>query len=367
MLDEPKIFELRFWFDILTPKQIMFFKNFVQKLKIDGHQVLCTSREYREVTQLALLNNFKLDIVGKYGGKEKYEKLRASCDRIIKLSKIIKKFGPDIAVSFSSPDAARVSFGLGIKHYVFNDSPHAEKVARLTIPLIDHLFCPWIISKSAWRSYGINKEKITCYRALDPYVWLRTLENNMIDNREKIIQFLKIDPQKKTILVRPDENKASYIIEGNKNQTISIIDKIVEDLSDKSNIIILCRYSDQIQKLRERYLKRVLLLGKAVDGRTLLNISDLFVGGGGTMTAESVLLGKPTISIAPIDFTVDDYLIKKGLVKKTRDPQNVINFITKILKDPNYAKIINKKANDLRKTMEDPVDVFLKFIKTNQP
>ncbi len=367
MLDGPKIIELRIWFDILTPKQIMFFKNFVERLKIDGHQVLCTSRNYREATQLAFLNNFQLVVVGKYGGQEKYGKLKASCERIIKLAKIVKKFNPDIVVSFSSPDAARVSFGLGIKHYVFNDSPHAEKVARLTIPLIDHLFCPWIIPKSAWNSYGIKSEKITQYKALDPYTWIRSVEKENSVNQKRMLRFLKIDPQKKTVLIRPDENKASYVTDNKKNQTVLIIDKIVNEFSDNTNIIILCRYSDQIQKFKERYSKKVFLIGKAVDGRSLLHISDLFVGGGGTMTAESVLLGKPTVSIAPVDFKVEQYLIEKGLIKKILDPENLVHVINKILNDPSYAKMINKKAMTFRNGMEDPVEVFLKFIKTIHP
>jgi len=360
---------LRIWFDILTPKQIMFFKNFVERLKKDGHDVLCTSRRYREVTQLASLNNLQLVIVGRYGGEERYDKLKASCDRIIKLSKIIKKFNPDMVISFSSPDAARVSFGLGIKHYVFNDSPHAEKVARLTIPLIDHLFCPWVIPISAWNKYGIEMKKITMYQALDPYVWTKPFENKRNADKEKLLQCLKIkiDPKKKIVLIRPDENKASYIIDNKNNKTLSIIDKIVENLADEVNVIILCRYSDQIQKFKERYKDRVFLIGKAVDGRFLLEISDLFIGGGGTMTAEAVLLGVPTISVAPIDFTVEEYLIKKGLIKKIRNPDHIIDFVNRILQDLDYTKKFNKKSKTLRGNMEDPIEVFMKFVKKNQP
>ena len=107
------------------------------------------------------------------GESERYEKLQESANRIHQLAYEIRKFEPDIAITFSSPEGARVAFGLGIKHIGFNDSPHAEAVSKLTIPLMDHLFSPWVIPYSAWALFGISKKNITRYRALDPASWLK--------------------------------------------------------------------------------------------------------------------------------------------------------------------------------------------------
>jgi len=98
-----------------------------------NHHVICTSRNYREVTQLAKLRKLSLKFVGKHGGVEKFDKLLASANRISLLSKIIRNYCPEIAVSFCSPEASRVSYGLGIKHIAFSDSPHAEAVMRLSV------------------------------------------------------------------------------------------------------------------------------------------------------------------------------------------------------------------------------------------
>ena len=119
---------------------MMFFEPIINYLHSDGHIILCTSRKYREATELAKIIGIEFKEIGIHGGSEKYDKLLASTERIKQLLKIIKEFSPDLTISFSSPEAARISFGLGIKHYVFNDSPHAESVARLTIPLSDKLF-----------------------------------------------------------------------------------------------------------------------------------------------------------------------------------------------------------------------------------
>ena len=54
-----------------------------------------------------------------------------------------------------------------------------------------------------------------------------------------------------------------------------------------------------------------------VDGKSLLGLSALFIGAGGTMTAEAALQGVPTISIYPKSTIVEDYLIRNGLVVNT--------------------------------------------------
>ena len=115
---------MKIWIDILTPKQLLFSEPIIEKLG-QKHDILCTSREYNEVTKLAKIRHFDLIFVGKHGGGDKKSKLEASIKRIEKLSKKIKKFKPDVVVSFGSPEAARISFGLGIRHIMFCDSPHA--------------------------------------------------------------------------------------------------------------------------------------------------------------------------------------------------------------------------------------------------
>jgi len=99
---------LKIWFDVLTPKQLVFFEPMIKRMK-KSHTILCTSRDYNQVTQLAKIRNLKLIIVGKHGGLKIHSKLSASLHRAKLLSIRIKKFSPDITISFCSPEAARVS------------------------------------------------------------------------------------------------------------------------------------------------------------------------------------------------------------------------------------------------------------------
>ena len=135
-----------------------------------NHTVLCTSRDYQQVTQLAKIRGLKLIIIGKHGGSRRDDKLNASLHRAKSLSLRIKKFSPDITVSCCSPEAARVSYGLDIPHVCFSDSPHATAVMRLVIPLVQKLLIPWIITKKEFTKFGIDSKDIINYKAIDAAV-----------------------------------------------------------------------------------------------------------------------------------------------------------------------------------------------------
>ena len=67
--------------------------------------------------------------------KNNVNKLLASLDRSKLLTKKIEKWNPDLLISFCSPEASRVAYGLGIPHIAFSDSPHAKAVMRLSLTL----------------------------------------------------------------------------------------------------------------------------------------------------------------------------------------------------------------------------------------
>jgi predicted glycosyltransferase len=336
---------LKVWFDILTPKQVMFFGRAVEVLRDSGHEVLCTSRQYREAVELARIRKLKLKLVGSHGGADRYVKLRMSADRIYALAGIVNKFAPDVAVTFSSPEGARVAYGLGVRHFAFNDSPHSVAVARLTLPLANRVFCPWIIPSAAWSQYGIAKDGLTKYKALDPAAWLK---------HQKIPEILG----SQRILIRLEESKASYVAD-RKLGTTDFVDQLVDACHSSHDISILCRYQDQIEQVDARYGTKAKVFREVVDGTSLLRSTDLFIGAGGTMTAEAALLGTPTISITPFSYYIEKYLIGVGLVKKARSPRDLVRLATTMLTSALYRRALKKKARKILDRMEDPTDTIV--------
>ena len=68
---------MKIWIDVLTPKEVKFFKPMAEKLS-KKHTVLCTSRTYKESNSLANLIKFKMTIVGRHGGGTKIGKMEAA-------------------------------------------------------------------------------------------------------------------------------------------------------------------------------------------------------------------------------------------------------------------------------------------------
>ena len=341
---------MKIWIDILTPKQLLFSESIIEKLG-KKHDILCTSREYDEVTKLAKIRDFDLVIVGKHGGGDKKAKLEASIDRKGRLFKKIQVFSPDVVISYCSPEAARISFGLGIKHIAFCDSPHADAVMRLTLPLIQKLLIPNVIPKNEFTKYGIDKKNIISYKAIDAVV---TMTRKI--NQKMSLPFTK--NKRKNILIRVEEEQAAYTSKSSK--IIPIIQKIVSDYNTE-NIVILGRYPQQIKNLQKRFGKNAKIVKMSFDGKHLLNNTDIFIGSGGTMTAESALMGIPTISYNAVPNIIENFLVNKYLLKRETNPNKISNYIKKIFESSN--NINQKRARKIVKQMEDPIQKLIKVIR----
>ena len=205
---------MKIWFDILTPKQYLFFEYFIQKLR-KQHKIVSTSRKYDQVNGIRKFGSINPIIIGKHGGKNNVDKLLASLKRTELLTKKIETNGPDLLISFCSPEASRIAFGLGIPHIAFSDSPHAKAVMKLSLPYVTKLLTPWIIPKKDFKEFGINSRNIIQYRAIDASVIIKNYRKTR-KSKSNV---------KKTILIRPEESEAAYI--NKESKTIKIIEKII--------------------------------------------------------------------------------------------------------------------------------------------
>ena len=340
---------MKIWIDVLTPKQLLFSELLIEKLS-KRHKILCTSRSYDEVLKLAKIRDFKLISIGSHGGLEKSSKLEASLSRMKKLTPVITRFSPELTISFCSPEAARISYGLGIRHIAFCDSPHATAVMKLTVPLIQKLLIPWVIPKSEFSKYGINENDIVQYKAIDASV---TKKRKIVNKQSTPFK----NQNKRNILIRVEEEQAAYTSKSNK--IIPIISQIVEKYEEE-NIVVLGRYDNQIKDLRKIFGKKISVLKMSYDGKTLLENTDVFIGSGGTMTAESALLGVPTISYDAVPNIVEKFLVKSNLVKRETNPKKIIKIIENIFdSSKNEYRLRAKKILD---SMEDPIERLIQII-----
>jgi len=352
---------VKVFLDILTPKQCMLFSRLSERLEKEGHHVLKTTREYREVVQLLRLKGIDAKVVGRHGGGTLAGKLRASTERTIKLARLIEEWKPNVAVSFSSPEAARVAYGLGVPHVCVNDSPHAEAVARLTVPLSKRLLTPKVIPKKAWVKFGISADRIVQFNALDAWAWLRSFKPD-----EGVLKQLGLDRSKPILTFRTEETFAAYLL--GKTSEKSLIIPIAERLLKASldfQMVVIPRYEKQVLALREVLGENAVICDSVIDGPSLLSFTSIFVGAGGTMTIEAALLGVPVFSCYPDEpFLIERYLINKGLVVRVTNPEEAAKNVVKTFYNLEFVKAKQKeRAQKLTKDFEDPIEVAVSTVK----
>ena len=328
----------------------MFFEYFIQKLR-KQHKILCTSRRYEQVNGIKKFGSINPIIIGKHGGKDDINKLLASLDRSKLLAKKIEKVHPDLLVSFCSPEASRVAFGLGIPHIAFSDSPHAKAVMRLSLPYTAKLLTPWIIPKSDFKGFGIDYKNIIKYKAIDAGIIIKNYQKN----KQKKLN------HKKIILIRPEESEAAYITK--KSKTVKIIKRIVEKFPDEQKVV-LSRYKKQTNELKKIFGASIYILSKPVNGKELLRNVDCFVGSGGTMTAEAGLLGIPTISLNAVPNRIEDFLVKNKIIVRSESPDRVSREIFQSLNNVNIIKKRKQNAKKLVASFEDPYQVLLRTMRS---
>jgi len=347
---------LRLWLDVLTPKQLLFFNPVVRELRGKGHEVLVTSRHYREVEQLASLLGVELSFVGARGGKETVDQLRASLERMNALLPLVAGFEPNASMSVASADCARISFGIRVKHVAVSDSPHSVIAGKLSLPFSHHLLTPWIIPYIAWYRFGLQRSEITKYHALDPAAWLKR-------EAKPARPDVHVEAGRPTILVRLEESYAPYMMGTDESWTAKVLQRLSDEFKE-CNLIALCRYQDQLEMVKQRFGASITVPERVVDGAGLIRQSDVFIGMGGTMTTEAALIGVPTISAYQgSGLYTERYLLSMGLLLKTHKLDALTRLVRKSL-TKQYHDHCQRKARKLLDSMEDPVDRIVGYLTT---
>jgi len=223
---------------------------------------------------------------------------------------------------------------------------------RLVIPLVQKLLIPWIIPKKEFVKFGINIKNIIHYRAIDAAI---ITKRKISKNNKNLIK----ESKRKMILVRVEEEYASY--SSKKRPATPIIKEIIKKFCDEE-IVVMARYTSQARHLEQTFGKKIRVLNKVIDSKILLENTDVFIGSGGTMTAESALLGTPTISYDAVPNIIEAYLVRKKLVIRKTNPKQIVTSIRKIFGSKNLE--IKKKSKKMLDSMEDPYPILVKTMKS---
>ena len=341
------------WIDVITPKEALLFSRVSRGLEERGWDILVTTRDYEETVQLLEMEGLDYVKVGSHG-ETLVEKLRQSLYRMEKLAELVVRKRPGVVICLTSPDACRVAFGLKIPIICLHDTVHADKVARLTLPLSTYVVVPEAIPLNSVTKYGVNPGRVVRYRGVDAVAWIRDFNPS-----EGVLKELGLKRGEPIVVLRPLEEKSSYMLEaGGKAQVDVVVD---EALRHGAKVVIFPRYGYQREYVRRKYggNPNVVIPSRAVDSRSLMYYASLTVCQGGTMGIESALLGTPTVVYLPVGGLCISWLAGKGFpIYLTSGVDQLKLYVGRILENPRAYRVDTSR---LLSQLEDPVEKIVRL------
>jgi predicted glycosyltransferase len=324
---------MRVWYDACTGKHVRYGVSIAKRLKDVGHEVVLTTREHPDTLPMLRYLNEEFITVGRYNPESLLTRFKEGVKRQLLFCQLFQKSActPDIAISHCSVDQCRVAFGLGIPIIVTIDTPYADAVNRLTLPIADYIVASKAIPKEVLDNNNV-KAKIMQFDGADEVAWIKGFKS-----REKY------DFGKPLIVVRQVEEKAAYT-----SAKVNML-ALAKRLTRLGTVVFLSRYN------RER-IKDLIVPKGFVDSASLVAEADLFVGVGGTITREAALQGTPAIIIKLYpEQHVNDFLAEKGFPIFKTDVSEAPKLVQRLLGEKrNVQKLLDK--------LENPVDMIEKIV-----
>jgi len=350
------------WFDLVTPKSVLFFYPIIKKIVAQNIEIFITTRGgqgYQETVELLDLYKLPYTNIGNFGGTSLKSKFEASINRQMRFMEFIGEHHIQKLVCLSSVDACRVAFGLGIPIVNFYDIPlsdcttnftRALPQARLTIPLANKMFKPFVVPDEVIERFGLDNSQIYDYNFIDPLIWLKDFKYDFNYLRE-VLKDYDMDYSKPTIVIREEEYKSSYV-----DKKYPILYQSIDEIQSltNSNIILIPRYESQYL---EHKFPHTIVLKEKFEIQHLLYFCDLFIGGGGTINSEACFLGTPTISTRSFISHYDKYQIDNNLMVWVDTKEELIQKVKLMIGTKIDTKPIQQMSIDIDAIITEILEV----------
>ena len=209
------------------------------------------------------------------------------------------------------------------------------------------MFKPFVVPDQIIKRFGLDDEHIFEYNFIDPMIWLKDFVYDFKYVRS-ILDGYNFDFTKKTIIIREEEYKSSYV-----KKKYPFLYEALPLLHNQlnTNIIIIPRYESEYLKSEFSF---AIVLDNKVKIQHLLKFADLFIGGGGTLNTEACFLGTPTISTRSFICHYDKWQIDNGLMVWVENLEELVSESKKLISARLDTSILN--------TMKLDIDVIVKNI-----
>ncbi len=332
---------MKILFNIGHPAQVHLFKNVIQNLEKNGHELKITVINKDISTNLLDAYNFNYEIVGNAKSS-----LFSKATELIRIDhnlyKLSKEFKPDILVGgVGNAYVTHVGKLIGKPSIVFDDTEHA-KISHI---LMDR-FADVICTPSCFiNNIGENQIRYNGYHQL------AYLHPNYFKPDPSILSDLGIKKEDKFIVIRLVSWDADHDI-GQKG--IQNKEEFVERLEKYARVFISSEGG--INKNIDKDLKRNEIKVSPDKIHSLLYYASLYVGEGATMTTESAILGTPSIYVSSLAGSMGNFieLEKYGMAFSYKNYIDALEKSIELLKMQNIKNIWKERRDKL---IRDKIDV----------
>ena len=306
---------MKVWIDMANSPHPLLFAPLERLLRERGAEVPITYRDHAQTAELTLERWPEAELVGEASPDGAGAKAGSLLGRARALRRWAGAARPDVALSHNSYAQLLAARSRRIPALTAMDFEH-QPANHLAFRAAQRIMVPEALPLRELRRQGAAPRKLVRYEGLKEELYLGDFEPD-----RSVASRLGIERGPATVIAvaRSAPAGAAYHREENP-MFIEAIETL--DRQPEVRTVVLARHPAQRTELQGLGLsERTVIPETAIDSRSLLCSSDLFLGAGGTMTREAALLGVPTFSMfAGRPAAVDDWLADRGRLRRLESP-----------------------------------------------
>lgn len=341
----------KYLFQLNHPAHFHLFKNVIDKLKSDGHQVLISIKD-KDILKNLLSDYEFIQLTSGYRKNNIFSIIRNLYYRDKKLYKIVKDFNPDLMIG-TSPEIGQISPLLKTPSLFFGEDDVNLSLpmylgALTCYPFFKTILSPIGVMNSIW------KRKTIYYNGFQKLAYLHP--NYFQPDRSKV----KIPLNKKYFFIRFANLQAYHDVNA-KGISDSLANELINKLKSKGEILISSERN--LPKQFEKYRFK----GNLNEIHHYLYYANLFIGDSQSMAVECAMLGTPNIRFN--DF-VGRISVLEEIEKKlnlsigihSSLPNNFLEKVDSIINDDKIIEEYKERRKDLISYKIDVTAFFVWFI-----
>ncbi|HLO59595.1 MAG TPA: DUF354 domain-containing protein [Bacteroidales bacterium] len=344
-------YKRRFLFHLNHPAHYHLFKNTINNLQNEGHEVLITIKDKDILIELVKNLNF-IQISRGYRKKNLYSILASLIKRNKELYKVAKNFNPDLMIG-TSPEIGQISGFIKVPALFFGEDDVNLSLtmflgALTCYPFFDCILAPKCVNNSLWNKKTIFYDGFQKLAYLHPN-WFKPNRNLVEINNNQNYFILRFS------------GLTAYHDSGKSGISDKLAKDLVSKLKKKGKVII----SSERPILKE--LEPYRFKGNLNNIHHYIAYADLFIGDSQTMCTEAGLLGTPFIryndfvgKISYLNEIENKYNLGFGI--KSGNEKELFDKIDELINTPNLRDIFNERRNSLLKEKMDVTSFYTWFI-----